>query len=76
MELSEQLEAWRQRLGMTQKAAAAHLGVSVRTLENWSQGRCTPKGFAFKSLIEKMNLPAGKEKEVSTSTKRKRNLTP
>jgi DNA-binding transcriptional regulator YiaG len=62
MELSEQLEAWRKRLGMTQKAAAAHLGVSVRTLENWSQGRCTPKGFALKSLIEKMSVPApGKE---------------
>jgi DNA-binding transcriptional regulator YiaG len=58
MELSEQLEAWRKRLGMKQREAAEHLGVSLRTLENWSQGRCTPKGFALRSLIEKMSFPA------------------
>jgi transcriptional regulator with XRE-family HTH domain len=73
MKLSEQLEAWRKRLGMTQKAAAAHLGVSVRTLENWSQGRCSPKGFALKSLIEKMSFPAPGKKD-STPAKQKRSL--
>jgi DNA-binding transcriptional regulator YiaG len=57
MELSEQLETWRKRLGMTQREAAGYLGVSVRTFENWSQGRCSPKGFALKSLVEKMTAP-------------------
>jgi DNA-binding transcriptional regulator YiaG len=77
MELSEQLEAWRKRLGMTQKEAADHLGVSVRTFENWAQGRQSPRGgFALKSLLEKISLPAPGKKEVSTSKKQKPNLTP
>ena len=33
---------WRANHGLTQKEAAKLLGVSVRTVENWEQGRNPP----------------------------------
>lgn len=38
--------AIRGRFGLTQEAFAAMLGISRRTLENWEQGRRTPRGPA------------------------------
>ena len=55
-QLAEQIDTWRTKHGLTQKAAAAQLEVSVRTLENWNQGRYIPKGFALKSLLEKITV--------------------
>lgn len=40
----------RQRLGLTQDAFAALLGVSVKTLRNWEQGQRTPRGPAVALL--------------------------
>ncbi|MEW6776375.1 MAG: helix-turn-helix domain-containing protein [Bdellovibrionota bacterium] len=40
----------RERLGLTQSAFAALLGVSRRTLEDWEQGRRTPRGPASSLL--------------------------
>lgn len=34
----------RQRLKLTQQELAAHLGISVRTLQDWEQGRRQPTG--------------------------------
>ena len=36
----------RQKIGLSQSAFAGLLGVSVRTLQEWEQGRRTPKGPA------------------------------
>ena len=40
----------RSNMGLSQSAFAALLGVSPRTLQDWEQGRRTPKGPA-KSLL-------------------------
>jgi len=39
MEAKEKLKAWRVSRGLTAAAAARKRGVSVRTWENWEQGR-------------------------------------
>ncbi len=36
----------RERTGLTQEAFAGMIGVSVRTLQNWEQGRRAPEGPA------------------------------
>lgn len=43
--LSAAAEA-RAKVGMTQSAFAQLMGVSVRTLQNWEQGRSQPSGAA------------------------------
>ncbi len=40
----------RARMGLSQEAFAALLGISVRTLQNWEQGRREPTGPAMKLL--------------------------
>lgn len=40
----------RMKVGLSQSAFAALLGVSPRTLQDWEQGRCTPNGPA-RSLL-------------------------
>jgi putative transcriptional regulator len=40
----------RARTGLSQSAFAALLGVSVRTLQDWEQGRRQPKGPALSLL--------------------------
>jgi putative transcriptional regulator len=42
--------AIRERLGLSQSRFAAIIGVSVRTLQNWEQGRRSPEGPA-KALL-------------------------
>jgi putative transcriptional regulator len=41
----------RAKVGLTQSAFAQLMGVSVRTLQNWEQGRSQPSGAA-KTLIK------------------------
>ena len=36
----------RQRLGVSQRKFAALFGISVKTLQNWEQGRSRPTGAA------------------------------
>jgi len=43
-------KAIRERLGLSQSRFAAIIGVSVRTLQNWEQGRREPEGSA-KALL-------------------------
>lgn len=43
-------QAIRSRLGLSQSRFAAIIGVSVRTLQNWEQGRRKPEGPA-KALL-------------------------
>jgi putative transcriptional regulator len=49
MEMSPPAEI-RKRLNQTQRGFAALLGVSVRTVQEWEQGRCQPTGPA-KALL-------------------------
>lgn len=44
-------------LGLTQEAFATLIGVSVRTLQNWEQGRRSPEGPARALLIVAAKRP-------------------
>ena len=44
--LPSNVKSIRERMGLSQSAFAGLLGVSVRTLQEWEQGRRTPKGPA------------------------------
>ena len=46
VELSQDVQEIRDRLGLSQSAFAALLGVSTRTLQDWEQGRRQPTGAA------------------------------
>lgn len=46
------LKEWRADKGFSQRDAADHLGISKRTLENWEQGRATPRGYAVVALMK------------------------
>ncbi len=50
VELSQDVQEIRERLGLSQSAFAALLGVSTRTLQDWEQGRRRPTGAA-RSLL-------------------------
>ncbi len=50
VELFQDVQAIRERLGLSQSAFAALLGVSTRTLRDWEQGRHQPTGAA-RSLL-------------------------
>ena len=54
------LTAWRTRQRHSQSQAALALGVSVKTLQNWEQGRRTPRGFALTALRERLTSPPAK----------------
>ena len=46
----EDIKALREKAGVSQRAFAAMLGVSSRTLQDWEQGRRTPTGPAMNLL--------------------------
>jgi type I restriction enzyme M protein len=48
------LVAWRKRNKLSQSAAALKLKVSRRTLQEWEQGRATPRHLALEALREKI----------------------
>ena len=50
IESGDDIVALRRFVGLTQKAFAAALGISVHTLRNWEQGRRKPKGPALALL--------------------------
>ena len=47
---SADIKALREKAGVSQRAFAAMLGVSSRTLQDWEQGRRTPTGPAMNLL--------------------------
>lgn len=49
-QISESLKAYRHRWSISQFQLASRLGISVRTLENWEQGKAKPQGYARISL--------------------------
>jgi putative transcriptional regulator len=46
------LRAWRERNNLSQSEAALKLQISKQTLQEWEQGRASPRGFA-RTAIEK-----------------------
>jgi DNA-binding transcriptional regulator YiaG len=52
--LGKQLKEWRGKKKLTQAAAATRLGVSLRTFQEWEQGRMAPRGFALSALMERI----------------------
>ena len=46
------LKDYRDRRRFTQEEAAAKLGVSVRTLQNWEIARNMPRGFGLAALLK------------------------
>jgi len=46
------LKEYRERRRFTQEEAAAKLGVSVRTLQNWEIARNMPRGFGLAALFK------------------------
>ena len=48
----KQVKEARQRLKLSQSEAAAHLGVSVDSLQNWEQERATPDAFKQRAILE------------------------
>ena len=50
-EFSKTIQAWLTRKGITKKQAAAELGISVRTLQNWEIARNMPRGFGLNALL-------------------------
>jgi putative transcriptional regulator len=57
----------REGLGMSQSEFAAHFGFSVRTLQEWEQGRSVPRGVARNFLIVLKREPEMVRKALTTS---------
>jgi DNA-binding transcriptional regulator YiaG len=53
-EIAAALVAWRKRRKLSQSVAALKLKVSPRTLQEWEQGRATPRHLALETLREKI----------------------
>jgi len=50
LQLPADLRAWRRAHKLSQGAAALKLQISIRTLQEWEQGRAVPRGIAFVAL--------------------------
>lgn len=48
------IQLWRVMSGLTQRQAAAKLGVSVRTLEDWELGRSKPHPYRVGEIKRRM----------------------
>jgi len=53
-EFKETIKRWRERKGFTQQEAADHIGISVRTLQNWEIARNMPNGYGLKALLAEL----------------------
>lgn len=51
------VKAIREEMAMSQSEFAAHFGFSVRTLQDWEQGRRVPSGVARNFLILLQHAP-------------------
>jgi DNA-binding transcriptional regulator YiaG len=53
-EIAHELSNWRKRHKLSQSEAALKLQVSRRTLQEWEQGRATPRHLALEALRSKI----------------------
>lgn len=54
MTIAQQLKQWRGRYGLSQSAAAADLGLKLRTLQQYEHGRRQPRGLAASALADRL----------------------
>ena len=59
---NHKLKAARAASKLSQSKMAIRLGVPVRTLQEWEQGRHEPRGFALTALHERLDKLAQDEK--------------
>jgi DNA-binding transcriptional regulator YiaG len=52
MKLANQIRNARRAAKLSQSEAAAKWGISLRTLQQWEQGRSQPQGLAMQKLRE------------------------
>jgi DNA-binding transcriptional regulator YiaG len=52
--LGDRLYAWRRKNDLSQGEAALKLRLSMRTLQEWEQGRAQPRGFALSAINERI----------------------
>ena len=64
------VKAIREELRLTQRQFAALIGISVRTLQNWEQGRRKPDGPAKVLLMVAANNPQAVLDTVSAKVQR------
>jgi DNA-binding transcriptional regulator YiaG len=53
-ELGERLYTWRRKNDLSQGEAALKLQISVRTLQEWEQGRARPSGLALNAINQRI----------------------
>jgi putative transcriptional regulator len=69
--LPEDVRAIREKLNKSQNEFAEMIGVNLRTLQNWEQGRRSPEGPARALLVVAAKAPAAVSRALGT-TRRKR----
>lgn len=68
MEIAEKIRGLRAQTGMTRKAFAEHIGIPLRTVEDWEAGRRRPPEYiprliAFQLKYEELIRQQEKENE-------------
>lgn len=68
VEIAEKIRELRAQTGMTRKAFAEHVGIPLRTVEDWEAGRRNPPEYiprliAFQLKYEELIREKEKEKE-------------
>ena len=58
----------REKAGMSQREFAAHFGVSVRTVQEWEQGRAIPSGPSRALLVVIDREPTAVKRALGTAT--------
>lgn len=70
--IGHELAAWRGRLGLTQGAAAAYLGVNVRTYEGWELRRHAPStGAALRLAMKRIEAEIKAERARKQKERRR-----
>lgn len=68
MTFRQNLKAWRERHTLDQAAAAAVLGISRRTLENWECGRNEPNQWRQPGILAAMAAMAAHDRGTPAKT--------
>jgi transcriptional regulator with XRE-family HTH domain len=64
------VRAWRDARQLTRADAARKLGVPYRTLQDWEDGKRTPRGIARWLILDKLGLIEPADKRAPQITKR------
>ncbi len=76
MSIAERLQKAREKLDLTQEAAAPRWGVNLRTLQGWERGQHEPRGFARTQLEKLLTDILGPDAPRATNRRGKRGGDP